>query len=178
MAGVELAGQWAELRRTMENLELTDQDLLELNQRLAAILEQSTQERFEEEKDPDGRSWQRLSEQTLIARARRRTRRSDGTSGFKTKRGKVSKRAQRIMANAAILKDTSRLMRSIASKARPEGIAVGTNLVYGAIHQLGGKAGRGKSVEIPARPFLGVSGADEEDLLAMLQEFVEERIER
>ncbi len=178
MAGVELAGQWAELRRTMENMNLSDQDLLALNERVAAILEQSTQERFEEEKGPDGKSWPPLSEQTLVARARRRTRRKDGSSGFRTKRGNLSRRAQRVMESAAILKDTSRLMRSITSKARPEGAAVGTNLVYAAIHQLGGKAGRGKRVEIPARPYLGVSSADEQDLLAMLQEFIKERVEK
>jgi len=32
--------------------------------------------------------------------------------------------------------------------------AVGTNSTYGRIHELGGYAGRGRSVLIPARPFL------------------------
>lgn len=178
MAGVELAGQWAELTRAMERLNLSQQDLLILNERVAAILEQSTHERFEEEKSPQGKAWEPLSEQTLIARARRRTRRKGGASGFMTKRGNLSKRAQRIISSANILQDTARLLRSITSKARPEGAAVGTNLVYGAIHQLGGQAGRGKKVKIPARPYLGVSGDDEQDLLDMLQEFIKEQVER
>lgn len=178
MAGVELEGQWPELISTMEKLNLTDNDLLILNERIGAILEQSTTERFEEEKSPKGEPWEPITDTTIIARARRKTRKKDGTSSFLTKKGKLSARAQRIISNAAILKDSGRLMRSISSKARPEGVAVGTNLIYGAIQQLGGKAGRGKKVKIPARPFLGISSKDDKDLFALLEEFVEERIEK
>ena len=35
---------------------------------------------------------------------------------------------------------------------------IGTSKVYAAIQQLGGKAGRGQKVTIPARPFLPISG--------------------
>lgn len=178
MAGVEIAGQWAELLRTMDSLNLSQQELKQLNQLFAEILKQSSVERFDREQGPDGSKWRPLSEATLEARARRKTRRKDGTSGYKTKRGKVSARAKRIMASAAILKDMGRLMRSITGKARPEGLAVGTNLIYGAIHQFGGPAGRGKKVQIPARPYLGVSAGDAQDLLAALREFIEERIAR
>jgi hypothetical protein len=37
---------------------------------------------------------------------------------------------------------------------------VGTNVVYAAIHQMGGQAGRGGRVKIPARPFLMVQDED------------------
>lgn len=47
-------------------------------------------------------------------------------------------------------------------------VEVGTNVVYAAIHQLGGKAGRkDKRVTIPARPILGVSREDRTELLAI-----------
>jgi len=39
-------------------------------------------------------------------------------------------------------------------------VEVGTGLVYGAIHQLGGRAGKGLKVQLPARPYL----PDEESL--------------
>ncbi len=178
MPGSRLDGDWVRLSRTLRKLQPSQTDLKVLNSRLGMILEQSTKQRFEEEKDPEGKFWIPLAEATLIARATRKTRRRDGTSGFKTKRGKISKRAQRIMTDARILKDTGRLMRSITHKARPEGVAVGTNLVQAGLLHFGGKAGRGKKVEVPERPYLGVSRSDEEDIQAALQEFIEERIDK
>lgn len=58
------------------------------------------------------------------------------------------------------LVDTARLMKSISVKAGRDSVAVGTNVIYGPIHQLGGKAGRGKKVTIPARPYLAVQPED------------------
>jgi phage virion morphogenesis protein len=55
-------------------------------------------------------------------------------------------------------------------------VAVGTNRVYAAIHQLGGQAGRGRKVTIPARPYLGVSAADRVRILAVLKWFLARRI--
>lgn len=40
-----------------------------------------------------------------------------------------------------------------------------SNLEYAAIHQLGGQAGRNKSVEIPARPYLNSTTEGMEDIL-------------
>jgi len=45
----------------------------------------------------------------------------------------------------------------------------GSNRIYAAIHQLGGKAGRGHKVNIVARAFLGISKADDFDMLDALQ---------
>lgn len=50
------------------------------------------------------------------------------------------------------------------------GLEVGTNLVYAAIHQFGGRAGRNHAVKLRARPFLGVSADDEEAIDAILAE--------
>lgn len=58
------------------------------------------------------------------------------------------------------LVDTARLKNSINAKATNKQVTIGTNVAYGAIHQLGGKAGRGKKVSIPARPFLAVQTED------------------
>ncbi|MCZ7599370.1 MAG: phage virion morphogenesis protein [Gammaproteobacteria bacterium] len=52
-------------------------------------------------------------------------------------------------------------------------VEVGTNLVYGAIHQFGGRAGRGHSVNIDARPYLGLSAEDEDEVVGILRDFVE-----
>lgn len=173
MAGVILEGDWVRLSRTLRKMQLSQQDLKILNEQIGAVVRESTRARFDTEEAPDGTAWKPLSEATLISRARKRT-----GGRFRTKRGKISKRAQNVMGSARILKDTGGLRASISSKARPEGVAVGTNKVQAAIHQFGGPAGRGKKVQIPARPYLGVSNEDAKDIHALLTEFVEGRIER
>jgi len=49
---------------------------------------------------------------------------------------------------------------------------VGTNVVYAAIHQFGGKAGRGRKVTIPARPFLKLTDEDLEKILQTVEEYL------
>ncbi|WP_130472361.1 phage virion morphogenesis protein [Candidatus Magnetaquicoccus inordinatus] len=58
------------------------------------------------------------------------------------------------------LQDSGRLAASINARSSSESAAVGTNLIYAAIHQFGGQAGRNKRVTIPPRPFLAIQ--DEE----------------
>jgi phage virion morphogenesis protein len=55
---------------------------------------------------------------------------------------------------------TGRLRRSFSVKGAGSRVTVGTNVVYAAIQQMGGKAGRGRKVTVPARPFLMVQGED------------------
>ena len=54
--------------------------------------------------------------------------------------------------------------RSITRHSDATSAVVGTNTVYAAIHNFGGKAGRGCKVEIPARPFLRLTQEDEDDI--------------
>jgi len=53
------------------------------------------------------------------------------------------------------LTDTGRLRRSIqVAEVTPRSVVIGTSVIYAAIHQFGGMAGRGRKVLIPARPYL------------------------
>ncbi|EHC4966814.1 phage virion morphogenesis protein [Escherichia coli] len=65
------------------------------------------------------------------------------------------------LAAEETLQDTGRLMGSVSTDHDDRQAVVGTNVVYGAIHQFGGKTGRNESVELPARPFLPVTGDGE-----------------
>ena len=69
------------------------------------------------------------------------------------------------------LVDTENLMNSITSYYDNNTAMVGTNEPYAAIHQFGGKAGRGRKVDIPARPFLVLTTQDEEDILDDVQAY-------
>ena len=69
------------------------------------------------------------------------------------------------------LVDTENLMNSITSYYDNCIAMVGTNEPYAAIHQFGGKAGRGRKVDIPARPFLVLTPQDEDDILEDVQAY-------
>ena len=49
---------------------------------------------------------------------------------------------------------------------------IGSNLDYAAIHQLGGQAGKNKSVSIPARPYLNLTSDDLDDILQETERFI------
>lgn len=140
---------------------LSNLDKKSLNEALAETLRESTLERFKQGRGPSGKRWK-----TSIRAAQ---------SGGKT------------------LIDTSQLRNSIKSSADETGFAVGTNVICAATHQLGApkrtiraKTAKGLrfrvnghfvtkkqvQVSIPARPFLGVSDDDMEEIEAMLEDFV------
>lgn len=74
------------------------------------------------------------------------------------------------------LVDTENLMGSITSAYTNDEAIVGTNEPYAAIHQFGGKAGRGRKVDIPARPFLALTPQDEADILEDIQDYFQRLI--
>lgn len=58
-----------------------------------------------------------------------------------------------------ILQDTGRLAASVTPFWSADEAGIGSNAVYAAIHQLGGKAGRGLKATIPPRPYLPATAA-------------------
>lgn len=74
------------------------------------------------------------------------------------------------------LVDTENLMGSITSDYSNDMATVGTNEPYAAIHQFGGKAGRGRKVKIQARPFLALTPQDEADILEDVQGYFQRLI--
>jgi len=74
------------------------------------------------------------------------------------------------------LVDTENLMGSITSDYTNDTAVVGTNEPYAAIHQFGGKAGRGRKTTIPARPFLKLTLEDESDIMEDIQAYFQRLI--
>jgi len=86
------------------------------------------------------------------------------------------------------LTDSGHLRNSLTHEADDEGVAVGTNVAYALIHQLGGviraRAGKAlhffvggaevfvRQVTIPARPFLGLDDADDKAMLEIAGDYV------
>lgn len=79
---------------------------------------------------------------------------------FEAERDPDGGKWQPTQRGGAILRDTNRLYQSLTYEVHADGVAVGSNVVYSAIHQFGGQAGRGRKVTIPARPYLGLGDGD------------------
>lgn len=108
----------------------------------------------------------------------------DGTAWKKSWRAKKE--------GGVTLTDSARLRDSITSVASGDELRVGTNVLYGAIHQFGGvirpvseKALRfhigedlviAQSVTMPARPFLGITRSDERAMLRIAEQALEEAV--
>lgn len=72
------------------------------------------------------------------------------------------------------LRDTGRLMNSLGRHVSSDKVMVGTNVVYAAIHNFGGQAGRGRKVTIPARPFMLLQQEDEVEIKGILTDWIVE----
>lgn len=88
----------------------------------------------------------------------------DGTPWKKSKRV-INKGGQTLVLD-------NYLQNSITHDPSSDQVAIGTNLVYAGIHQMGGKTGRNHAVNMPARPFLGVSAGAETEILDAAREYM------
>lgn len=109
----------------------------------------SVGDNFDNETAPDGTRWKALSIATRDLR-------------------------QKKYGNApvTILRASGALRGSINMVASDTEVRIGSALIYAAIHQLGGEAGRNRKVTIDARPYLGISAADEEEIFAIAEDWL------
>lgn len=122
------------------------ENLRPLMKNITGIFASSTEENFKEEGRPD--KWTDLAEIT------------------KEKRKKKNKWP------GQILQVSGQLASSVNTQYDDESVVIGSNLPYAAIHQLGGKAGKNKKVEIPSRPYLQLTDEDYEEILEETQKYL------
>ena len=117
---------------------------------MGAVLEEQAEENFAAEGRP---KWQPLSEVTIRARL-------GGKKAYR-KDGGLRKSAERTKQLMKILQDTGQLADSVHSQYGDDYTMIGAGggevSKYARIQQLGGKAGCGHKVTIPARPYLPFS---------------------
>jgi len=149
-------------------------DLTPTMQAIGAFYERRVLENFKNQSAPDGTPWKPLSEATLQMGLTR-------NKGRK-KNGYLSVRGTRYLQNKRILWEHGDLEGSIHSQATKDSVVIGTggHILYDAIQQLGGKAGRGHKVTIPAREYLGMNQGDEVVLTdedqSMVMDLIRERL--
>jgi phage gpG-like protein len=136
-------------------------DLRPLMQELGEYLTETTKQRFQTSTAPDGSRWAPNAPATYLAYLGQ-SKGSFGKYGRMTKAG-----AARASGKKPLIGETRRLSSEIYYRADSRSVEIGSGLVYSAIHQFGGQAGRGKQVTIPARPYLGLS-ADDQNAIQML----------
>jgi phage virion morphogenesis protein len=163
MAGVQIRidmGALPEAGRRLQ--EVLRGDRTPLMDEIGASLVTSTQQRFEDGVGPDGQSWPESYRAS--------------TEGGQT------------------LVDHSHLRDSVTHAPSARDVAIGSNLIYAGVHQegavirakgpkalrfqIGGRWATKRQVTIPARPFLGISGADRAEIGAILQDHLRAGLDR
>ena len=109
------------------------ENLRPLMKNIAGIFAYSTEENFKEEGRP---KWESLKDATIKQRTKKK------------------------QWPGLILQVTGQLASSVNTYYDNDSAVIGSNLDYAAIHQKGGKAGRNKSAEIQARPYLRLTQED------------------
>lgn len=130
---------------------------------------------------PPRKMWAQLGEAlTETTKARFRTSRApDGSSwvanSFVTLQRKGNKRP--------LIGESRSLSTQIFREVLSDGVAIGSTVKYAAVHQFGarkgqfGKTRRGAPIpwgDIPARPFLGISSEDEQNIERIVSRFFRE----
>ena len=135
-----------EVESRLLDLAQKSENLRPLMKNIAGIFAYSTEENFKNEGRPD--KWTYLAEPTKKQRK---------------KKGHWP---------GQILQVSGQLAASINTYYDNDSAVIGSNLAYAAIHQLGGQAGRNKSVGIPARPYLQLTPDDFEEILLSVEKYL------
>lgn len=122
--------------RALERLIERGTDLQPILAEVGSYIQSEFEDHFEREAGPDGSPWVGHSPVTLLTRG----------------------------GSAKKLRHRGHLYASLAYSASQSQVAVGTNSVYARIHQFGGKAGRNRKVDIPARPFIGLNSENRQEI--------------
>ena len=145
---IEIEFDNKEVHEKLLNLAKRTENLRPLMKNIAGIFSYSTEENFKEVGRPD--KWVDLTESTKKQRTKKRK------------------------WPGQILQVEGKLAASINTYYDNDSAVIGSNLEYAAIHQLGGQAGRNKSVEIPARPYLFLTDSDYDEVLSECEKYLSE----
>lgn len=117
-------------------------------QKIGEDIKERTKLRFSTSTGPDGQRWAPNARSTIEAFIAKRR-------GF-GKRG-INKKGQALaMSKKPLIGESRDLSRQFYVYSDQLGVTVGNSMLYSAIHQFGGRAGKGKKTTIPARPFLPI----------------------
>lgn len=141
---IEIKIDDTQIRTALQNLQHAVSDLSPALKEIGEVLVESTKQRFESGMGPDGSQWPDNSAVTIDRKGRNKPLVDEGT-----------------------------LMESIRKELVGNNtLEIGTGLGYGAMQQFGGTKAEFPFLwgDIPARPFLGLSDADREEILKIVED--------
>lgn len=136
---VDLSEALGRMNRIDGNIEDMDALFADIEETMLSDISQH----FEDEAGPGGKPWKALAPSTIKAREKK--------GHWPGKKLQVQGRG-------------SGLLGALQSEHDDESASVTNNKIYAAIQNLGGKAGPGKKVTIPARPYMYLSADAEEEI--------------
>lgn len=177
MTEIKIEVQSDTVTAALNRLVAAGQDMAEPMMAIAGILHRQAEDNFAAQSGPLGK-WPPLAQATLEARVDRLAR---GSKSGKLKSGRISKSTANAAAGIKMLQDSGRLAASVTPYWTKDEAGIGSNAIYAAIHHLGGQAGQGLKVTIPARPYLpgtqaGLQAGVEEAIVAELARFIESAV--
>ena len=163
---IKITIQDAEVKAALKKLQDKVGNLKPAMDEIGQRYERSVLENFSKESSPDGTPWlpnRIISNHLAFSGTAKGSKRKE----THTKAGGFRAAFSRFLANKKILTLTRTMKDRIHYQATENSVTIGTaGIPYAAIHQFGGKAGRGKKVNIPARPWLAVNKGQSLDLAA------------
>jgi phage gpG-like protein len=151
----------------------------------------STRQRFASATAPDGTPWAPNTEVTLMEYMRNKSgifatftnlaTRKEGKvrigdkNGYYRKDGKLGKKGiDAMMGKRPLTGETGALSEQIHYRVTGNRLVVGSSMEYAAMHQFGGSRSDFPNLwgDIPARPFLGISGDDKKQIEVTVSEYL------
>jgi len=180
MGIVDISENTGEIIKTLQQLSEKLEDLTPINREISEKMLFAVQQNFETEGARLGSKWEKLRPSTIAQRSKSEVRVRDKSGSYKKyKRGskKTGKQKGDYVTRKVkptwpgkILQVDSLLLGSVISYYGKDYAGVGTNKIYGPIHQFGGWAGKGKKVWIDARPFFELTDQDLNDILDFVRD--------
>ncbi|MBP3847289.1 phage virion morphogenesis protein [bacterium] len=146
---IEIEFDNQEVNNALLQLAKKGENLRPLMKNIAGIFANSAEENFKEQGRPD--KWVDLAESTKKQRLKKRK------------------------WPGQILQVEGMLASSVNTYYDNDSTVIGSNLPYAAIHQLGGKAGKNKFANIPARPYLNLTEDDYKEILSETEKYLKDK---
>lgn len=167
----------AQVKAMLTRLSQRMGNLTPVMRKIGSTLKNDAIGNFKGQHAPDGTPWKPHSAATQLALIRRlighRNGKGQRSYAYSKQGGQLNSKGLAWAGSRQILLDTGVLRASVNTiEVAPTSVTIGSRLKYAAIHQFGGKAGRGKKVTIPARPFIGMSASAERAIIDTINGYI------
>ncbi|WP_119352930.1 phage virion morphogenesis protein [Azohydromonas sediminis] len=142
-----------QVRQALQRIQRRISDISPVMRDIGELLAERAKQRFATSTGPDGQQWAPNAPATIAAWL------AAYGGNFKKRGGLTKQGAARAASKKPLVGESRALSTTIYYQAGGDSVTIGSPMVYAAIHQFGGQAGRGRRVTIPPRPFLPITAS-------------------